>query len=1029
MVLTHRTNGVALLIFSAIVVGLFHSALPGGIVYGVSSPSTPNVYIITINTTVSPKAVFVVGNDKLLLIGTANGSSYVELLDVSDPYVGGKVLQIYPMVGSVTAVATNGYPVERVAVGTDRGDLAVFKPSGGRIYLTLHAVLGTDFSIEKLVVMKGSTDYKIAALASESSGYGGGPCTSCHVYVFDEDSGNVLRIGPQEGNASVTITGVLPQDITAALEVTDAGYYYNASKFMVTWLPKNFYTLTVNVTYRSSDGTIKPAANQLIELTVYNPQTKEVDIFGVNAGANGVAEAPVPYGFDVNISVTDSEGNKYVKHVEGLSRNSPISKAYVQILMNASPQTLQASLFYRTPKYELAVPHILNVDDVPHSFTFVTSLNDAEINPASTGLTFLQGSEVRNYVLYYYDPSTGYAHIRVYRPTYTSISEITDYVGKGLHALRAFTYPNIKVLITAYKEGSVKTYNYINGFYYFLYEIKTPGTLNALTAIPSVSGYFYTLHSSGGLQIVEAYPYQVPLLRVREEISFGEGSVTAASTSDLSTVVIAFNDKLQIIKNLNTKVVEGKPLNLKDYVAPSLTVDVSPPPDGWVNGTEVTLYYPGGNVTKEITSAEGGSVSFPNIIPGTTYALRVKHPEPYVKEYFLTFTPINYSPIKVEVKLRYRIYSLKLEVRDSVSGSELKAPYDVLIDGEAVATHITSPDLVIPVRYGTHKISVQPSKGYENVYNPFQAAIQISSNTSLKAQLTRKTYPLTVMVVDKYTTKPLGLIKVSVAGYTKIISFGGTEAIFDLPYGNYTVTVGGAPGYQNIYVPVETPVSVTKPSLITVVLKRHTYVLNISIRDSTVGKLASAFDVSVNGSTVASNVKGFTNITLPYGTYMVSITPSGAGKNVYVAPPPVIVKLHNDTEAVFKVARKFYKVKVYVTDDVGAPLKDAEVTFFSIDKNSPVSTLITDESGYVYATLFYGAYDVTVETKGFFPATKNIAVDRDLDLTFSMQPQPLTLIMRYLPVIAIVIIAVVVMVAILKVKAKIVERLPREELF
>ena len=137
MILTRSARSVALLSLIAVIMGVLSFTATAGTS---SLNLSPALYVLTVNTTISPKAVFIVGDNRLLLVGSANGSSCVELLDVSDPYVGGKPIQVYPLVGTITAVATNGYPVERVAVGTDKGDLAVFKPSGGKLYLTLHAV-------------------------------------------------------------------------------------------------------------------------------------------------------------------------------------------------------------------------------------------------------------------------------------------------------------------------------------------------------------------------------------------------------------------------------------------------------------------------------------------------------------------------------------------------------------------------------------------------------------------------------------------------------------------------------------------------------------------------------------------------------------------------------------------------------------------------------------------------------------------------------------------------------------------------
>ncbi len=986
-----------------------------------------NPYAYSVNISIKPVAVYALSPQKVFLVGTANGSTVVEILNVSNPLAQPEVLQSYPLVGNPTVVATNGYPVARIAVGTDAGDLVLFKVDGGRVYLLLHAVLGTDFSISKLLILKGTKDYKLAVMAVEGKAPKGGVCTKCHVYVFDELSGGAMRIGLNEGNASLTINNVLPQDISAALVVSNGNYYYDAQKFVVTWLPAKFYIILVNATYVTKNGTIEKARHALVDIITYNKELHEMYHYGINLGRDGTAEIPVPWGFDANLTLMDVDGRKYTKHIEA-PNISEVTKVYVSFKLNAPPVTAEASTLYTVPPYELATPHIINVNNIPNSFNTVTSLNDTRINPASTGLSLLKGASSSNFVLYYYDPSTGEAHIEVYTPSFEKLSEVSDYVGVKLNSLGAFTYPDEKIVITAYKEGKIKYYIASDDSYKFFYELTLGGTLNKVEIVPSTEGYYYIAHTTTGLQVVRTYPYQVPILRYGTRVNYAEGSIDGDIGGNLNYGVVAYSNRLIVLRNIAPLIKGGKPTNLESISVPKLYVKVNPPEGLSVNGTKVSLIYPGGILEKILKKSD--IAVFPNILPNENYTLIVNYTEPYVNKVVLNITPTEYKDIYITVNLTYKLYSLKLNIRDSVSGTEIIAPYDVLVDNKVVLKNIKDSTLTLPVVYGNHTITIRPASGYENVYEESTIHTYVTGNTTANITLTRKKYTLNVVVMDKYSKRLLAPVVVEVAkGVSKIIGFGGTKASFILPYGNYVIHVSPLKGYSNIYLPTTASVTLNKPSTVTLVLDRVKYTLNISIKDVTTGVLAGLFDVYVNGSKVASGVRSLTNITLPYGVYVVSVTPEPKYANVYSTPRPQTVKVFNNTEVTFKLSRKFFKIKIIVVDDVGAPIKNAEVRFFSIDKGTYISTLLTDASGTVQGSLFYGGYRIDILAKGFYPAHRNLILNKDTELTITLQPQLLTVIMRYAIIIIVVCIAAIAIVAILKIKAKIAERLPKEELF
>ena len=996
-----------------------------------SSDQTPAApFIYRVNLSIHPKAVYMLNDHEVFIVGDLNGSAVAEVLNITSPFNPPTVIQTYPMVGSVSAVATNGYPVERIAVGTDEGDLALFKVSGGRIYLLLQSVLGTDYPINKLLILKGSTDYKVAALTGRR---GGGVCTTCHIYVFDEASGNALRIGPGEGNATLSISNVLPQDIAGALTVGKEGFFYDARYFVVTWLPTKFYSLIINVTYReviNATLLVKPAANALIKLVIYNTSTHTVFNYGVNANSKGLATVAIPLGYSVNLSVSDLKGGHYGAHVTP-ENVTPLGKAYVALQLNATPITLPANLLYKTPPYELAVPHIINVDNVPKTFKFVTTLDDAGVNPAATGLTLLKGDLSNKYILHYYDPSDGSLIIKSYDLSFKPLNTVKDVVGSNLKSLGAFTYPDEKIVLSAFQEGKVKSYIASGSKYVFYYELVVGGKINRFQVIPASTGYYYFIHSTNGMQVVTLYPYQLPIFRVGTKISFAEGSVDSYLTKGLDYGVIAYPNYLLIMEHVSGIIASQKPVDLSNIMAPSLKVLIKAPQGLGLNGTSVTLVLPGNEtVVREVNGTSSAELVFPNMIPGLNYTLIVKSPKQYVTAFTKTFQVTNYSDIEIPVKLVYKIFSLRINVMDNLTGRPPTVPYDVFIDGKEVASKVNESSVLTKAVYGNHIIEVKPAKGYEGVYAGTAKNISLVRNSSVTLRLSRIKYPLQIVVADKISKLPLSPIEVIINGsLSKVISYGGNKAVFQLPYGHYSVVAKPVSGYESIYLPTQAVVFVNKPVVYSLVILRKEYNLTVKLVDKTVGKVIAPFNVYVNGTLAASNVKNEATIRLPYGTYEVSVSPSPGHAGVYTVPRPKLVKVVSNASVTYPLVRKFYKVKVLVTDDQGVPLKDAQVTFYSVDKGGVISTLITDNSGTVYNSLFYGGYRITASAKGFYSSYKDLVLNRDTDLKIVLQPMPLTIVIRFLPVIAVIIIAIVAVVVALKIKAKIAERLPEQELF
>ncbi|MEM4542968.1 MAG: hypothetical protein QW583_03890, partial [Sulfolobales archaeon] len=171
--------------------------------------------------------VLALNTTHLVLVVSHREHSAVVVVSLEDPIEGPKIVQSYPLAGKVTATAVDGYPPTRFAVGSDRGEIYLFKIDRGRLYQLLHLIQGADYRVLNLFVARAAGRYKIIATVSE--GFPTGLCTNCYVYVFDEDLLGALVISPQVVTTATTYyKRVYPQVAVPAKFYTPDGYYYRA---------------------------------------------------------------------------------------------------------------------------------------------------------------------------------------------------------------------------------------------------------------------------------------------------------------------------------------------------------------------------------------------------------------------------------------------------------------------------------------------------------------------------------------------------------------------------------------------------------------------------------------------------------------------------------------------------------------------------------------------------------------------------------------------------------------------------------
>ena len=991
--------------------------------------STPYAYTIPVKIVgnLSVSKVLMINESVVMVVASGPSRDYVALLDVSNPYSDAVVLQLYPLVGRVTSFSTDGWPITRVSVGTDKGEVLLFSVSGGRIYKMLEAVLGADFYVKKTAILRNSSGvHKVVALVSEGP-LTTGPCTSCYIYVFSEGSSGVLKIGNRVGNATTSYEGILPQDIAPLTVFDGSSYYYDASMFAIAWVEKgDLITLTFNVTYWVDD-TLTPASGALVEVIAYDTEQGLTYRYGLNADDKGVAEIPVPRGLMAQVSVWDIYGRNYNYTYDTSVLPSYVDRVYVTTFtLSAPPITTPASAYYKTPEFLLANLQVLDVSGAPDSYANVGFMN-FKILPTASGLSFLKGVNDSEYLITYHDPEDEDLKLVRVNTSLNKTSVTTEYAGAGARLNTALTLHDGRLAVLVLSDGRVKVYSLVEGnnskSYRLLNTYVAGGEVSKVKIFPGGEAQAIFLETSEGLQLLRLTPYLTPLLRRDLVLNFAEEPhVDSDILSDFSVGVACGGDKLTILKNLNL-MIGGEPVSVESFRAGEAVIKVIPPGNESVTEASVTFKYPGGSLTK--TPSEDGVVVFNNILPNVTYEITVTHSRPYVNPAETLIKISTFTDTYLEIPLTYKEFTLYLSVIDSVSG-DLIAPYSVIVDNKTVIPSTGSRYAEVRVLYGTHVLRVGPAPGYENVYEPFETTLTVLSNQSVDVTLFRKIYLLELRVEDALTTKLIAPVEVEVGGEVQTVDPAVARAYFVLPYGDYTVLVRPLEGYEAIYRPTTINLTLASPTTKVVRIPRNTYTLNLSIRDVTVNILKGRFDIFVNDTKVVSDVAQNASIVLPYGIYVVQVRPTSSYEVVYNPSQPVLVKLTDNMPLNIPVTRKYYNLRVRVQEGE-TPIKNAEVRFYSLETGNLITVLNTYEEGFVETKLFYSDIRVEVVMPGYFDEIRTITLDRDTDLLVYMNPQPLTLFFRYLPIIAVIIIAALAVYGTLKLRAVIYQRLRREE--
>ncbi|MEM0014755.1 MAG: carboxypeptidase-like regulatory domain-containing protein [Zestosphaera sp.] len=962
----------------------------------------------------------------VMSVATDGSRDYVAVLDVSNPYETPKILQLYPLVGRVTSFTTDGWPAARVAIGTDMGEVLLFKISGGRIYKTLESVLGADYYVRKAGVLRTADGgYRIAVLVSEG-GPVSGLCSSCYVYVFSEGIPNVLKIGGYPGNATPSYPGIMPQDIVPLTVFTGSSYYYDASKLMVVWATSNFIVLVVNVT-QVVEGVSTPASGALVNVVAYDVKTGLRYAYGFNAGQDGRVGIPVPRGMMVNITVQDIYFKPYT-----LTYNTSKVPGYVStvglppITLPSKPLTTPASALYRTPEFLLANLEVLDVSDAPHGFKRVGYVN-FKVPPTGSYVSFLKGVEDSRYVITHYDPEAGYVNVSRVDLTLRRVSLTTEYIGNAGIPF-SMTLKDGSLLVLSLSDGRVKAYRLISGVpeHYALeytYVYGSPVEKVGLFLGDGNPAIFAA--SRSGLQVIRVEPYVVPIFRRDLTLNFAGlegGYVDSDLTGDFTAGVVCSGNKLLVLRNIYM-LVDKEPLLVSSLTAGRAVIRVIPPGNESASEARVTFKYPGGVLVR--TPGADGTVVFDNILPGVRYEVLVNHSRPYVNPNS-TYIEVSYfGDVQLEIRLTYKEYKVGLNVSDPITGG-LIAPYTVMADGRVLIPSSTSRLAEVTLLYGTHELRIAPAPGYERVYEQYVTTLLVSQDVLLNVTLNRRMYLLEVRVEDEVTTKLIAPVQIEVAGVTGTVDAATPRTFFTLPYGSYLVNVGPASGYEAIYSRSTFNITLSADTARIVRLPRNLYTLYLSLRDATINMLTGTFDVYVNNTRRLTGVTRNATMSLPYGTYVVQVRPTSEYEKVYSPSQALTIKLTNHTSLTAPLARRYYTLRVNVMEG-DTPIKGATIKVFSVDTGALVTVLNTAEEGYVEISLFYGTMRLEITAPGYYDEVKTVSLDKNTVVTVYMSPQPITLFFRYLPIAAVVVVAVVAVYGVLRLRSIIYRRLYREE--
>jgi len=960
-----------------------------------AGPSWPGdrVFAYTVDLgSLGIEARYIVALDpsRVAIAGTVGGVGAVAVVDISNPYVGPRLEDLYPLTGSPTYVGADGFPQTRVVVGSDRGELLVFRVDGGRLAKHLYVVLGADFYVNKVYLARDAVGgVRVVALVSER-GPRTYPCTTCYVYVLDEEASGILRIGPTVGNATALgryLEGMYVQDVAPLAVYTERGFYWDTSRVLVTYIPsKNVVRFSLNVTY-VEDTVEKPASGVLVEVTVLTEGQVPMT-YGVNANERGLALVPVPVDpvrtTYVNLTIRNYLGAiiwfySYTYSPEQfkyLPDEIPLPKV---TLPTRFYDSRPASKVYGVPDFLKVHLTLYDVTPAPSSCTTVASANFL-LDPTVDSTTLIRGSGETELKLVYSDSTKGYVYVVTTALTGVTLRRVAvteDYVGLGARVADVATYTDGSYLLVGLSDGRTRVYVRYAGSYSLRYIYPMVGEVRRITPLPQLPGYSYAVVSSAGVQVLRVLPYPLPVFRnvtvlYASAPTYLDGDVLA----DLTSVFMLERGRVTVIRNSALALERGLAIPISNIVARTVMLGVVMPGNESLERTVVRFSYPGGEVL--LRPHQNGTLELRNVVPGVVYRIDILPGLPYVQNASLTFTlrdgdvievlaaeslrtPVRVVGLRMLAELLYMEFTLRLVLRDDVSGPKLAAPVDIYVDGRVLTRSSVATVHELTLLYGEHVVEVVPSRGFEAAYAPTSVRVYISNDVELVLELKRSRYPVTILLLDNLTASaPVVPVVLQVLNTSITVPEGYKQVDLVLPYGEYLVAVRPANGYERVYEELTTVIGV--PAEVTVVrLGRKVYTLNLSVSDPYSGVTVAPLGVYLNGTLVETLTEVATaRLRIPYGVWNITVAPLKGYEEVYERVTNV-VKVDGDGALSITVPRVTYPLLVELVDPYGRLLAPVAI---SVEGPAIYNYSVEPPASSLYIALPYGNYSLRVRPQG-----------------------------------------------------------------
>uniref|UniRef100_A0A7C2ZNF6 Carboxypeptidase regulatory-like domain-containing protein n=1 Tax=Ignisphaera aggregans TaxID=334771 RepID=A0A7C2ZNF6_9CREN len=967
----------------------------------------------------TPLYVRVLNSSRIAVVGALNNTYSVAVVDVSNPYEDPRIEDLYPLTGAPTYVATDGYPITRMVVGSDKGEILLFRVAGGRLTKHLYAVLGVDFYVDKVYLARDSTGKtKIIALVVEG-GSRGIPCLNCYVYVLDEDAQGILRIGPRVGNATALgedLENIYVQDV-APLTVYDVGsVYWDASNVIITYIPQ-LIKLVFNVTFSDpKTGELVPLPEVLVEVRLSVGSEPPV-VYGVNTDDGGTARVPIPLSVlsdiaVVNITIRDSQGNtvykytytldpEYAKKLIEFTDEIPLPDAVVS---TKDLDTRPASKVYGIPSFLFVRLELFDFTQAPMGCSRKGSA-DFLLTPTSVDVKFLKGRVETYSKIVYYDMPSGTVNIVVASVSSKGIVRellVEDYVGTGTRIASTATFVNGRYVLVGLSDGRIRKYVSEGASYRLKHVYPMGSRLLDIASIPGATGYTYVAIASGGVQVFRIEPYLAPLFRAQTKLCASvPGFVGGDVLRDpgLSTLALADPSGVTIVKNVGKAVEDLAIAPLEPFLARDVEITIVPPGTENVNGTLAVFEYPTGYREYVL---EGSTITLKNIIPGIVYALNIAPPQPYIYPARLVFKLVNSSTVeilgveksvastsgccKIYVSMIYKEFNLRLDVVDEIAGPSLVAPVDVYIDGKSVATSTLQNTFTLRLLYGEHNITIVPSKGYEGSYQPYRATVYLDADRVVNIELKRVWYNVRLIVIDSVTgSAPIAPLQIKVGGSVFTVYPDRNVLDIVLPFGNYTVEVSPPPNYENVYEVERLFISIPKTTAYTISLKRHTYTVTLVLRDPYTAKLIAPINIFVNGSPAITNtLDQEQQLRLPYGRWLITLAPAEGYEAVY-STSETLIGVDKNTSIELEVPRVMHFVEINVVDSYGRLIAPVNLT---LSGPTSFSQRIDPPGRAVFLSLPYGSYNISIapfNTTIYMPYTGKLVVDSPQSIRLTVE--------------------------------------------